>query len=322
MNTTADYLETWFKTQETITKSWLDSSRKMQEAFTGNGKTTDTDIFNLYSSWTKPIFDSLGKGTGINEDIVKETMSKVFGSTNAYARLYEIWLPLAKAIQDKTFSPDSWKDALDPAKYQEVMNKVWGFNPEAVEEFNKQASRLAETFGKNAEQFVNPWSEAITKNIEAAPRFFEGHPESIMNAFHNLFKAFDSTIGTAFHVPQMGKDREKVELVLRWLDDLAVYTAKNTEYQHVMYATGQAAMEKVIATVAQKLKEGTEVKDFTEFFNLWIDLNEKTFYNLFQTDEFSKLQGQVLDADIIILELPGLVTGGCALPTAAWPTAT
>lgn len=299
MNNTSDYFDSWRKTQEDFTKSWMDGSKKLQEAFLGGEKTAaDNNVFDIYTSWTKAIFDSLGEGKTPQEDILKETISKVFGGSNAYMKLYEVWLPLLKAIQGKTFNADSFKDLSDPAKYKEVLDKVWGFNPDAMTEFNNQAKKVMEMFGKTSGQFANPWSEAIQKNIQAAPQLFEGHPESIMNAFHNLFNAFDNTVGTVFHIPAVGKDREKVELVLRWLDDMSVHMAKNTEYHHVMYTTGQTAMEKVIQVIARKIADGGEIKDFNELFNLWIDTNEKTYYALFQTEDFSRLQGAVLDSSL------------------------
>jgi class III poly(R)-hydroxyalkanoic acid synthase PhaE subunit len=126
----------------------------------------------------------------------------------------------------------------------------------------------------------------------------EGHPEEFMKIFHTLFSAFDSTAGRAFHVPAVGKDREKIELILRSLDDLSVYIARKTEYEHMMYVTGTGAFEKIIATVADKVGKGEEIKRFDEFFDLWIDVSENTYYALFQTEDFSKKQGELLDASL------------------------
>ena len=54
----------------------------------------------------------------------------------------------------------------------------------------------------------------------------EGRPEAFMQTYNSLFNAFDNTFGRIFHVPPVGKDREKVELFLRSFDDLSVYLAK------------------------------------------------------------------------------------------------
>jgi len=63
-----------------------------------------------------------------------------------------------------------------------------------------------------------------------------------------------------------------------------------------MYVTGLAASEKMIAAIADKVKDGGEFKDFGEFFNLWITVNEKAYAELFQTEDYAKMQGELLEA--------------------------
>lgn len=299
MDTSSDFFKTWLKTQENLTENWISNTKRIQQEYMGGtGESSSSDAFNLYNSWTTALFNSLNEPGGASNDILKETLSKVFSSSNAYVKLYEVWLPIFKAIQEKTFTADSFKDLSDPAKYKDILDKVWGFNPEAITEFYGQATRLMEMMGRSSGEFVKPWSDAMQKNLQASPQFVEGHPEAFMNIFHNMFRAFDSTVGNVFHVPAVGKDREKIELLMRGFDDLSVYMAKNTEYQHMMYTTGQKAMGKVIESFAQKIKDGAEIKNFNEFFNQWIDVNERTYYELFQQEEFSKLQGELLDSSL------------------------
>jgi len=76
-------------------------------------------------------------------------------------------------------------------------------------------------------------------------------------------------------VPPVGKDREKIELLLRCLDNLSEYAANKIEYQHVMYITGLAAMEKVVEKLAEKNSSGQAIKKFDEFFDIWKDVSEQ-----------------------------------------------
>jgi hypothetical protein len=54
----------------------------------------------------------------------------------------------------------------------------------------------------------------------------------------------------------------------------------------------------MIAAVAEKVNAGEEFKDFGEFFNLWITVNEKAYFALFQTEDYAKMQGEVLEASL------------------------
>ncbi|HET6515718.1 MAG TPA: poly(R)-hydroxyalkanoic acid synthase subunit PhaE [Thermodesulfovibrionales bacterium] len=279
MQKALDYFDSWLKAQEKFMEGWTETSKKMHESLASMG----------------------GSGERVKETlgVVTDTFSKLLGTSNVYVKLHEIWLPLLKAIQEKAVDPDSYKDLLDPAKYKEVLDQMFGLSsPESMANFYGEATKLLETLSDSTMGFMGPWTEAMQKNMKTMPQFVEGRPESFMNVFHNMFNAFDNTIGKVFHVPAVGKDREKVALLMRTCDDLSVNMAKNTEYQHLVYVTGLKAMEKVIETLAQKTRNGEKIKGFDEFFDLWIDVNEKTYLSVFQTEEFSKLQGELLDSTL------------------------
>ena len=301
MESNQSFFDAWLKSQVLIIENMTESAKKFQEAFCGPPKRESkpgTDFNNIYTSWTTAVLNALRETDTADMSVLKETLSKTLGGSNAYMKLYEIWLPLCKAIQEKNMKPDAYMDLLDPANYKKVLDQVFGFDTDAISQMCAQATSAINTFACSAQGFMSPWGEASLKSLEAFPRFLEGHPESFMTIFHNMFNAFDSTVGRIFHVPAVGKDREKIEMLLRSLDDFSVYLARSTEYQHMIYVTGLAAFEKVIATVAEKISVGEEIKGFDEFFDLWVDVNEKTYNALFQTEDFSKMQGGLLDVSV------------------------
>jgi len=253
---------------------------------------------DLYTSWTTSVLNALQKGGNADIPLVKELLGKTLTGSNAYLKLYEMWTLFFKTMQESGAGPDFYKNMSDPAKYKEILDRIFGFDPTSAFKITEQASKLFETLAGSSHGFTKTWMDASDKTLKSFPPMMEGHPEEFMKIFHTLFSAFDSTAGRAFHVPAVGKDREKIKLILRSLDDLSVYLARKTEYEHLMYVTGAGAFEKVIATVADKASRGEEGKRFDEFFDLWIDVNENTFYALFQTEDFSKKQGALLDASV------------------------
>jgi class III poly(R)-hydroxyalkanoic acid synthase PhaE subunit len=282
MDKAYDFFDTWLKSQEKSISNWIETSKKMQQSLYGFGVPGGEKVKETMSA-------------------INETATKLFSSSNAYVKLSEIWLTLIKAIQERAGNVDFSEDLFDPAKYKDVMDSIFGLrSPEAMTGLYDQAIKLLQTYSTSATGFAGPWTEAMQKNMKLMPQFVEGRPEAFMHIFHNMFNAFDSTFGKVFHVPAVGKDRGKITLLLRAFDDLAVHMAKNIEYQHVLYITGMTAMEKVIETLAGKIKSGEEIKSFDEFFDLWIDINEKTYLDLFHTEEFSKLQGELSEATLTV----------------------
>lgn len=300
MENAQQYFDAWLKAQQTLLDGFVENTRRTQQLFFGPGMpgiAGDAGRFHdLHSSWTSAVLSSMAEAGNSNIHVVKDSLSKVLGSSNAYMKLYEVWLPLFRAMRDKSLSADSYQSFMDPKNYKEVIDKIFGFDPDAIKQMLNQAAEILELSTGSAQRFTKPWAEAARESMNALPQVAEGHPESFMKMFHAMFNAFDSTIGRVFHVPQVGKDREKIELLLRSLDDLSVYVVKNAEYQHTMYLTGLTALEQVVATLGEKIKAGDEIKQFDEFFDLWIDTSEQAYYALFQTEAFAKLQGELLDA--------------------------
>jgi poly[(R)-3-hydroxyalkanoate] polymerase subunit PhaE len=307
MDSTKKFFDGWMASQGRILESMMDMGRKYQGSLWGLGpQSGGMPAFggfpNVYSSWTTAVLNALRETNPGDANFMQEILSKTLGGSNAYVNLYEIWLPLFKAMQEKTVNADSYKDLTDPKKYKEMLDRVFGFDPDAVSEAAVQASRFLEAFAGSAQQFMKPWMEASEKSLKSFPQVMEGRPEAYMQTYNSLFNAFDNTFGRIFHITPVGKDREKVKLFLRSFDDFSVYLAKHTEFQHTMYVTGLAALEKVITTITEKCNKGEEIKEFDEFFDIWLDVNEETFYELFRSEEFSKMQGKMLEASLTMRE--------------------
>jgi class III poly(R)-hydroxyalkanoic acid synthase PhaE subunit len=302
MENTRDYFDDWLKTQQKMFTGFMEDAKRTQQLFLGLGTpgiSGDAAGFQrMYSSWTSAVLGTLAEAGSTNMQAVKDGLSKVLGSSNAYLKLYEVWLPVFKAMQEKSLTGASYQAFVDPAKYKELIDSLFGFDAEAVKLMLDQSAQVMALYSGSAQRFTKPWADAARESMTTFPQFVEGHPESFMKMYHSMFNAFDSTLGRIFHVPPVGKDREKIELLLRSFDDLSVYAVKNTEYQHMMYVTGLTAMQKVVATLAEKMKSGEEIKEFGEFFDLWIDVSEQTYFALFQTEDFGRLQGELLDSSL------------------------
>lgn len=294
------FFDNWLESQERLFKNLTETAGEFQKTFWGLGPSSagNGGFQNIYDAWTKTVLSTLGDKGAPNLNVIRDTFAKSASGSNIYAKLYEIWLPLFKAIQEKTLRPEMYQDLTDPAKFKEVLDELFGFGPMNLAQFSSQGTKILESFSGSAKEFLKPWMEASESSFKTLPKFVEGHPESFLNIFNNMLHAFDSTFGKTFRIPAVGKDREKIEQLLRTFDDFFVFLRKNIEYKQLMYLTGIDAMGKVIGRVAEKIKAGEELKRFEDFFNLWLEVNEKSYLALFKTEAFSKLQGELLEADM------------------------
>jgi polyhydroxyalkanoate synthesis regulator phasin len=297
--------DAWFQSQADYMEKWTETAANFQKSFPAAdfpksmGKDPQ-ELFSVYNAWRDTVgkyIDVIVKNQSLNTS--RDTISKLFSGADAYIKLYEFWAPLLKAFQAKGMEAVSYENLWDPAKYRDMINKVFGFgSPESLVEFYGQASKLLETWGSKAGFLVKPWSDAVEKNMDAVLDLASGDSEAGVNIFHNIYAAFENTFGKTFKMPAVGKDRETIEVFLKTMDRYLVFLAKNTEFQQTIYLTGEKAMEKVVGAMAERVKANEEITSFDEFFMLWTSVSEKDFLRLFDTDEFSKLQAMVLDAGL------------------------
>lgn len=255
------------------------------------------NIMEMYEKWTDSVFDSISRAGSSSLDTVNDILINLVSGSNIYTNLFEIWLPLCRATQEKFLNPEEYAAMLDPAAYKKFLDRVFAFvQPEKILQLYDQWVKALLAMSKSFLDYSGPWKEAYEKNMQSLPQFIQGHPEAFLTIYHNLFSAFDNTVGRIFHVPAVGKDREKIEFALRGLDNLNVYLTKSIHYQHILYGTGMQAMEKVVRAFADRIRGGEEMKSFDEFLNTWVDLNEREFVELFRTEYFARAQSEMMEA--------------------------
>ncbi|MGC2424320.1 MAG: poly(R)-hydroxyalkanoic acid synthase subunit PhaE [Nitrospirota bacterium] len=301
----AGYFGDWFKSQEKFVQSWIESTGELRHALlTPQEKQAQRDdigklFLKLYNTWLSTAAHSIPDTKYMNMSVLKDAMLKSCNGQNVYLKLYEVWMPLFQAMQERVTDPGNLKKILDPVQLKEVIDKTFGFSPDGIKELSSQTSKVYDTWSIAATEFLGPWMDGVQENIKNLPQLIQGHPESLTNIFHNVFNSYDSTFGRLFHVRQVGKDREKIELLLRGMDDLSVFLSRAVKYQYVMYMTGLKAAERVVEVFASRIKDN-EIHGFNEFFDLWIDVSEKKYLELGKTKEYAMLQGELMNSSMTV----------------------
>jgi BMFP domain-containing protein YqiC len=60
-----------------------------------------------------------------------------------------------------------------------------------------------------------------------------------------------------------------------------------------MYQTGLKASEEVAENIYNRMRNGEEMSSFINLYSEWLNTNDKHFVNLFSSEEYSKLQGEL-----------------------------
>ncbi len=301
MEKATEFFDTWVQMQEEVVKHWLAAAQELpqtlleMEVFKSSlPDSPASELFNANMSCLKDLSADVVHMQQLGTEVMKDTVARASGTSNVFMKLYELWHPLFQAVQDRVMDVEAYGEVLEPQEYSEIMDQVFGLGPATATEVIHQTTKITEALCCATQEYGRPWAQAMQKNGVFMPELAEGRPDTFLHIFHNLFSAFDNTVGKVFHIPAVGKDREKIGLILRGLDDLVVYNAKYTEFQQRIYVTGIKALEKVLHAVAQRIRSGHEIRTLNELFELWLDINEQEYFHAFRTKEFSMLQGELL----------------------------
>jgi gas vesicle protein len=267
-----------------------EQSEKISAAF----RNTSQSGNGPYSNWAKAAFQAFPDGEDGN--LAKDTFGKTLYGTEAMQKLYEFWLPLAKAIGDKAVDPTTYATLFDPAKSKEFYNTLFNLQPDSLSKLQQQLSQYSDLY----QQSVRSWTEAAQSGAErlAKEGAIEGaiSPDSMMKQMQSVYALLDTAAGKLISIPALGKDRENLELLARCSKSMSEFVARSIEYQQMMQETGAEAMQATVKGVSKKVKAREKFEDFDDFFSLWIDTSEKSFNKLFRSKVFSQRRNAMTDA--------------------------
>jgi class III poly(R)-hydroxyalkanoic acid synthase PhaE subunit len=201
-----------------------------------------------------------------------------------------------------------------------MMESLWGAVPsEDVKDTAKAYSDAAGVWAEQAWRFMEP----VFKNLEQAPqtisRMAKGDAGAGVELAGLLRKNYEVTLGKVLRAPTLGFFREFSERANRTADAYVRFNAALSQYFVPFYQTGLRAGEKVF----QRLMEfkGKEVTPETlrEFYRIWWTINEDVHFQMFRSEEFTRLLGEVVRAGLLFKkqfdELSDEIVGLTNLPT-------
>jgi len=255
------------------TENWTKMFQQSQEMMKGN--------------WSK-MFESMQNGT--TQDVYKNMMN----ATESFTKFSEMWMPMWKSIQDKSFNMDMYKQWMNPAGYKDLMDKMLGFMPESSRTYMHQMTAFMQDAMK---QMGSSNMQGYHQMRQSMGQMFPMNNDqmfgNIMNGY-NFFQNMMSEAVAPFN--KMMTPSQNTKNMMEWQDlanRMAIYNIKNAELQYMMYNQGMKAMDNLAENIMNKMQSGEEINSMMALFQEWMNLSDKTFVSLFETDEYSKLMAEV-----------------------------
>ena len=109
-----------------------------------------------------------------------------------------------------------------------------------------------------------------------------------------MFNNFRQGMLPFFRISAPGKEQEQLDKLFVMQEKLVNYSVKQNEMQFLIYTNAANAWTEVMNVLKTRSEGGKEYSNFQEFYGEWASVNEKIFIELFSTEEFSRLQGELM----------------------------
>ena len=117
--------------------------------------------------------------------------------------------------------------------------------------------------------------------------------EKMFNVWGSLY---NNEISKIFSVPQLGLNREYQEKIANLCDKLNRFQIKNSEFMNLLFIPVKNAARDMQKEFMELAKKGELPKNNEEFYKEWIKKLEKSYNEIYQSSEYSRVMGGTLFA--------------------------
>ncbi len=309
----ADFFQNWMNMQNDAMQKWMETTR----SFTENMMKGQTNAFNPWAgAQNMPnnfmggfnnmfggnnIFSGLNKAMAdmpkfMNPTTAKEAFDDLLKGTQTYAKMYEMWKPFFQNMpKGGGFDMDAMKKMFDPAAYKGLIDQMFGFNPTGnLTQLFEQTSKAISTMYGNSRQMGDSMLNMFGKERDLMEGMMPFGTSYVSEMNKTMFNNFRQGMLPFFRISAPGKEQEQLDKMFEMQEKLVNYNVKQNEMQFLIYTNASTAWTEVMNVLKNRTEENKEYSNFQEFYGEWASINEKIFINLFSTEEFSRLQGELI----------------------------
>ncbi|MBI3510034.1 MAG: hypothetical protein HY064_05185 [Bacteroidetes bacterium] len=308
----------WMKAQKEIAEKSFDTFRTFSQPYTSNNQfATETlnktaefnqQWWNANQDWTKKSSEMWQQWVtpfqnwsgGLNDSNMKETWNNMMNYSGSFVKFYELWSPLYKNMMSNTYSNEWMKNSFNASAFKDLMDKTISWiSPVQTKDLFQQWQNWTEVTSNYSKHVFGQFAGSTPETFKNLFPYlaFGNNPE---NPYNNIFSIYQRALTPLVKLFNPGKETELNEDLVSLAEKMTVYGQKLTELQQFMYATGAKSWETYTLESFEEVKKGTDLSDSQEAFRKWTNKNEEVFLTLFKSDEYSKLQGELLDLGLEI----------------------
>ncbi|HOZ51222.1 MAG TPA: poly(R)-hydroxyalkanoic acid synthase subunit PhaE [Chitinophagaceae bacterium] len=223
-----------------------------------------------------------------------DTYKGMFNTSEGFSKFYEMWMPMMKSMNDKTFNMDMFTKNLDMNQYKDFMDKFFSFMPQATQDYMTQMKNMYSEASKNGNAQATEMMNAMKAGMNNMMPGLNANPyASMLTTYNNMYGQMMNAVTPFAKLMTPNNDTKSMEAWTNIMNDMNIYNIKNAELQHMVYETGMKVMEKIATSTMHKIENGEEVNSMMKLYQDYLTASDKMYVELFETDEYSKLMAEV-----------------------------
>ena len=306
-----EFMKNWYNQQMTGLKQMTDFNQSIYNSMVNYGKnandynnsfsTMNNAWTNIYNSWMGSMNTSYDTFSNtMTNPFNKDMFKNMFEGSQMFMKVQDMFQPMMTALKNADFSADTWKNIYTADNYKRMTEQMFGsfFTNNSLKDVFENATKQMQNFFVNQNGLGKEYYAQMQNMSAQFPEMFSGNSEQMKDLYAKMNNVFGKAFEPVLKLANPGKEKENVEATIALLDKVTEYSIKQSELQSQLYKTMQASMETLAKETQEKYKD-MAAGSYTmptpqEMYNEWVKTNEKTFSDLFATDEFSKVKAEAL----------------------------
>lgn len=289
-----EFFNTWMNNQLGSAKSWFDFNNNpfmKNMIMTDDVKKSYDQMLNMFNNWSSTMnttYSEMLKNFNADSNN-KNAFTGMFNNAEMYMKSFELWMPMFKSIQDKSFTPETFKQLFNAPLFKDMIDKMFNMQPDFMKNMNEEAKANMFKMMDAGKGMYGNMKNILTPDMPKGNEMFNNMFASYNNAYTNINNAF----APMMKMMTPGAGKQDIETIGELANEFNIFNMKNNQMQYMMYVTGLKAMEELADSIYNKIRNNEDVSDFTKIYSEWLNINDKTFVKLFETDEYSKMQSEL-----------------------------
>ncbi|HXB39324.1 MAG TPA: poly(R)-hydroxyalkanoic acid synthase subunit PhaE [Bacteroidia bacterium] len=310
-----EFFKNWYNQQLEQVKKMTDFNQSLQTSFANFGKNpadyaanfsqANQAWTNIYNNWMGALnstYDTFAKSmpNGVNKDSFKN----FFEGTQSYLKLQEFWQPMFESFKGGNFNADTLKKMYQPDAYKQITEQLFNsfFHTSNMKDVFDASIKKIQDFFSNQNNLSKEYTAAFKNIANEYPQLVGGDFGKLSEMYKNANNVFAKSFEPVLKLAGAGKEKEAIEENIVLLDKIAEFSVKQAELQFHLYNTTQKAVETTSKKALEKFEklspEELKGQSFNEFYNEWVKTNESLFTDLFASEDFSKVKGELINVSM------------------------